>query len=258
MDTTKNTELYNRLRSIENKAHLKEFTRNGFTGTSINPIDVIETLTREFGPCGTGWNVELTRTWHHSASDGTTCVFVQLGLSVKREDGTMSTPIPSIGSANLISVITTRHADKTVEQVQTIDDEAYKKAYTDALGKAAKMLGYGADIYEWNDSNKYADFHKKTEGTVETKKIAAATRQGETVAPSQKQTVTPEKTTFASSELDSKDMCLLLKRMKTLYVGGVKRNDIYQKINANRQTPVPNALFEKMMNEITTNGVKAN
>ena len=36
-----------------------------------------------------------------------------------------------------------------------IDDEAYKKAYTDALGIACKALGFGADIYWGRNDSKY-------------------------------------------------------------------------------------------------------
>ena len=37
-----------------------------------------------------------------------------------------------------------------------VDDEAYKKAYTDALGVACKSLGFGADIYRGRNDTKYS------------------------------------------------------------------------------------------------------
>ena len=37
-----------------------------------------------------------------------------------------------------------------------LDDDAYKKAYTDAISVAAKALGVGADVYFEKDKGKYA------------------------------------------------------------------------------------------------------
>lgn len=36
-----------------------------------------------------------------------------------------------------------------------LDDEAFKKTYTDALGVACKALGFGADIYRGQYDRKY-------------------------------------------------------------------------------------------------------
>ena len=36
-----------------------------------------------------------------------------------------------------------------------LDDEAFKKAYTDALGVACKALGFDADIYRGQYDGKY-------------------------------------------------------------------------------------------------------
>jgi hypothetical protein len=39
-----------------------------------------------------------------------------------------------------------------------IDDEAYKKAYTDAISVACKALGFAADVYYQEDETKYGTF----------------------------------------------------------------------------------------------------
>ena len=39
-----------------------------------------------------------------------------------------------------------------------IDDEAYKKAYTDAVSVACKALGFAADVYYRQDETKYGTF----------------------------------------------------------------------------------------------------
>ncbi|MCR5408639.1 MAG: hypothetical protein K6E61_06005 [Bacteroidales bacterium] len=53
-----------------------------------------------------------------------------------------------------------------VEQVSTvhIDDEAYKKAYTDAVSVACKALGFAADVYYRQDETKYGTFRAEPPG----------------------------------------------------------------------------------------------
>ena len=36
-----------------------------------------------------------------------------------------------------------------------LDDDAFKKAYTDAISQACRSLGIGADVYWANDATKY-------------------------------------------------------------------------------------------------------
>ena len=43
-------------------------------------------------------------------------------------------------------------------QAVHIDDEAYKKAYTDAISVACKALGFAADVYYREDETKYGSF----------------------------------------------------------------------------------------------------
>lgn len=116
-------------------AHTKGFKRaGGFSGTAIKPIWTIKRLTEQFGPVGKGWGmgepsfnvvpadgelmVYCTVTcWHTEPSQ----TFVGVGgdkVTAKRKDG---------GSFN--------------------DDEAFKKAFTDAVGNAFKFVGFGADVH---------------------------------------------------------------------------------------------------------------
>ncbi len=116
-------------------SHTKQFKRaGGFSGTAIKPIWTIKRLTEQFGPVGKGWGmgepsfnvvpadgelmVYCTVTcWHTDPSH----TFVGVGgdkVTAKRKDG---------GSFN--------------------DDEAFKKAFTDAVGNAFKFVGFGADVH---------------------------------------------------------------------------------------------------------------
>ena len=60
-----------------------------------------------------------------------------------------SEPVPGVGGAMLVS---------REKGGLYVDDDALKKATTDALGVAAKMLGLGADVYSGNaDWSKYSN-----------------------------------------------------------------------------------------------------
>jgi hypothetical protein len=115
-------------------AHTKAFSRaGGFKGTAIKPIWTVKRLTEQFGPVGKGWGmgepifnvvpadgelmVYCTVTCWHTDSSQT---FVGVGgdkVTAKRSSGTFN------------------------------DDEAFKKAFTDAVGNAFKFCGFGADVH---------------------------------------------------------------------------------------------------------------
>ena len=74
----------------------------------INLMWRIKKLTEVFGPAGFGWYTEIVRTWTEANEK-------------KYENG------------------------QTV-YIPYLDDDAYKKVYTDAISVAAKALGVGADV----------------------------------------------------------------------------------------------------------------
>ena len=120
----------------------------------INPMWRIKKLTEVFGPAGFGWYTEIVRTWTEASECGEMAVFVDINLFVKK-DGEWSRPIFGNGGNKLIA------NEKKYENGQTVyipylDDDAYKKAYTDAISVAAKALGVGADVYFEKDKGKYA------------------------------------------------------------------------------------------------------
>lgn len=145
-----NMEIYDAVRSVPDSAK-REFERDGFHGTAINPMYVIQTLTRQFGPAGFGWTVECLRKWTETNADGSVSVYVDVNLSVK-VDGEWSRPIFGHGGNSMTRM----------------KDEAYKCAYTDAIGVAAKALGVGADVYYEASETKYRPFYKETAAERET------------------------------------------------------------------------------------------
>lgn len=125
---------------------LKEFNNGRFKGTDINPMWRIKVLTEEYGECGFGWYTEVTKMWtEESAGTQEIAVFCEVNLYVKR-GGEWSKPIVGVGGNTFVA------ARKNGLQAS---DEAYKMAYTDALGIACKALGIGADVWWKSNDSKY-------------------------------------------------------------------------------------------------------
>lgn len=149
-----NLDLYNRVRSVPENA-LRRIEAGRLKGKSdINPMWRIKVLTELFGNVGFGWYTSVEREWTETSENGETAVFVDINLYVKR-DGEWSQPIHGTGGNKLVSL---EKKWENGEQVvsQYLDDEAYKKAYTDAISVAAKALGIGADVYWEADKTKYS------------------------------------------------------------------------------------------------------
>lgn len=143
---TDHLEVWNKVRRVPGE-HLKAFTRGGgFKGTSIKPMWAVKTMTEQFGPCGTGWGIDAPIFSVQAAGNEilvfcTATVWYGLGETKKYLHG--------VGG------------DKVLAQFSSglkPDDEAFKKAFTDAVGNALKFLGVGADIHMglW-DGSKYVD-----------------------------------------------------------------------------------------------------
>ena len=149
-----NLSIYDRVSSVPKEAK-KEIEGGRLKGLhDINPMWRIKSLTEVFGPAGFGWYTEVVRTWTEASESGEMAVFVDINLFVKK-DGEWSKPIFGNGGNKLIA------NEKKYENGQQVyipylDDDAYKKAYTDAISVAAKALGVGADVYFEKDKGKYA------------------------------------------------------------------------------------------------------
>lgn len=143
---TENVELYNRFRECPESAK-KKITGGNLNGkTDINPMWRIKRLTEEFGPVGFGWKIDIVNQWIEEGAEGVRVANVKINLYVKY-NGEWSEAIPGIGGATLV--------DKQSKGLVT-DDDAFKKAYTDAQSVACKALGIAADVYyERDPESKY-------------------------------------------------------------------------------------------------------
>jgi hypothetical protein len=129
-----NTEIWDKLARPDKKALTPFQKAGGFKGTAINPMYTLHTVTETFGPCGTGWG--MTKPDFQIVGSNVYC-----SVGVWYKDA--AEPVWGVGGQALSG---------------RSDDEAFKMAYTDALGNAFKHLGANADIYFklW-DGNKYVD-----------------------------------------------------------------------------------------------------
>ena len=140
-----NLKIYNQVRAVPETAK-KPIAAGRLKGkTDVNPMWRIKKLTEVFGPAGEGWRYTIDRMWTEPGNGGEVTANVLISLYVKTGE-TESSAIPGIGGSMLI-----------VQEKNGLytDDEAYKKALTDAISVACKALGVAADVYWDKDSTKY-------------------------------------------------------------------------------------------------------
>jgi hypothetical protein len=72
-------------------------------------------------------------------------------------EGARSMPIPGVGGDKIITHIKANEQYKRPERWES-DDEAFKKAFTDAIGNAMKHIGMSADVHMGRfDDSKYVN-----------------------------------------------------------------------------------------------------
>ena len=149
-----NMRIYEAVRFVPEQAK-KKITGGRLAGmTDINSMWRIKVLTEQFGPCGEGWYTSDVKYWQDRLdNNGSVALFCSILLNVKI-DGAWSQPIYGIGGNTLVA------AEKSGLR---IDDEAYKKAYTDAISVACKALGIGADVYFEKDVTEYSEYEGESE-----------------------------------------------------------------------------------------------
>lgn len=154
-EINENMNLYNKFGTTPKNAQ-KPIQAGRLKGmTDINPMFRIKSLTEIFGPVGFGWYYEITNKWLENGAEGVVAAFVDVNLYVKY-NGEWSKPIQGTGGSTFVA--------KEQKGLYT-DDEAYKKALTDAISIACKSLGMCADIYYSKDTNYGTKYDVKNEVT---------------------------------------------------------------------------------------------
>lgn len=142
---TGNLELWEKLGKTD-PSHTKQFKRGGgFAGTAIKPMWSYKRMTEEFGPCGTGWGIGEPSFQVVPGPEGEVLVFCTASIWYGADKATVF----GVGGDKAVG--------KNKYGLQT-DDEAFKKAFTDAITNALKMIGVGADVHMGMfDDNKYVN-----------------------------------------------------------------------------------------------------
>lgn len=142
---TEKTELWDKLGKTD-PAHTKKFKRSGgFEGTAIKPMWSYRRMTEEFGPCGKGWGINQPKFDVVPATEGEVLVYCTVSVWYETHDQMAF----GVGGDKVVG--------KNKFGLST-DDEAFKKAYTDAVTNALKMIGVGADVHMGMfDDSKYVN-----------------------------------------------------------------------------------------------------
>ena len=152
-------DIYNLVRHVPEDAQAP-ITGGPLKGkTNINPMFRIQKLVEIAGVCGRDWYIKEKSHWTEKTESGDVAVFVEVELYI-RFGNEFGQPIYGIGGNTLIRT-STEWVNGQQVTVQRIDDEAYKKAYTDAVSVACKALGFAADIYYTQEETKYGSFRSQ-------------------------------------------------------------------------------------------------
>jgi hypothetical protein len=152
---TSKTDLWDRLGKTD-PSHTKQFKRSGgFSGTAIKPMWSYRRMTEEYGPCGEGWGVNEPSFQVVPGPEGEVLVYCTVSIWHGDRDRTVF----GVGG------------DKVVGKNKyglSSDDEAFKKAFTDAVTNALKLIGVGSDVHMGMfDDSKYVNERKQDEARKE-------------------------------------------------------------------------------------------
>lgn len=158
----------------------KTFKRaGGFSGTAIRPMWANMRMTQQFGPAGIGWG-QTEPKFETITTSEEILVYCTVGLWYLEGEEKRG-PVFGVGGDKVLTQIFdkdkqgNRIKDEATGRFKTYpqtDDEAFKKAYTDALGNAMKFVGVGADVHMGQfDDSKYVQSMRE-EFAVDDKKEA--------------------------------------------------------------------------------------
>lgn len=123
---------------------VKPITGKQYRGNSPKQYWIVERLTDEFGPCGTGWGFTILNERFERFGD-TESLHIAVVRFWYELDGKRG-EFEQVGQ--------TRSSYVTSKGVFMVDEDAPKKSVTDALVKCASYLGFAGDIFSgmWDDS----------------------------------------------------------------------------------------------------------
>lgn len=130
----------------------KSFGKFGKPLTAIDPMYQIMVMTDTFGPVGEGWNYKVSYTYTP------TLVFAEVSVAHTtvpyHTNDIVGAKWDWYGPVSSVQALTKKNGG--------LDDEAPKKAMTDALTKAFSHLGVSADVFlGMFDNSKYVESMKE-------------------------------------------------------------------------------------------------
>lgn len=154
---TENTKIWNILGRTDPK-HTKPFQRaGGFKGTAIKPMFSYLRMTEQFGPCGMGWGVGAPSFQVVPGENREVVVYCTASIWYRESYAEEPSTVYGVGGDKVVSYIKANEQYNRPERWET-DDEAFKKAFTDAVTNALKLIGVGADVHMGMfDDNKYVN-----------------------------------------------------------------------------------------------------
>jgi hypothetical protein len=121
----------------------KQFSRaGGFKGTAVKPMWVVKRLTEQFGPCGEGWGIGEPVFQVVPGDNREMLVY----CTVTCWHGNPTNVLYGVGGDKVVTHIKANAQYNRPERWEN-DDEAFKKAFTDAVNNAFKFVGVAADIH---------------------------------------------------------------------------------------------------------------
>jgi len=146
-----NTAIWDALSKTDPR-HTKRFSRaGGFKGTALKPIWVEKRITEQFGPVGIGWGVNKPEFQVVNGENKEVLVYCTIQCWHTSPDNTFW----GVGGDKVVTYIKANPQYNRPERWEN-DDEAFKKATTDAIMNAFKLTGVGADIHMGQfDDSKY-------------------------------------------------------------------------------------------------------
>lgn len=123
--------------------HTKTFKRaGGFSGTAVKPIYQTQKITEQFGPCGIGWGIGEPQFTIVNGDNKEVLVFCTVAVWHTAPENRFY----GVGGDKVVTYIKANPQYSRPERWEN-DDEAFKKAFTDAVGNAFKQLGMAADVH---------------------------------------------------------------------------------------------------------------
>ena len=134
-----NLELWDRLFPTD-PSQTKTFRRaGGFSGTAIKPMWMVMRATEEFGPIGKGWGWQEIEHKIYTMTNEQAVWFSKVVVWYRQGEQTFQVG-PQWGATELVA---RRGEAKTL----FMDEEAAKKAVTDAVTKCLSYLGLAGDVH---------------------------------------------------------------------------------------------------------------